>query len=241
MEQKQNSGFGVAGMVIGIVSVLLSCIVVGGITGIVGLILSLIAMARKGKKYGMAIAGITLNIIAIIIMIMMLSASGNDDETVKNVTPTNEPTQEIVVESQEQTKSEETVFHIGEVAEYKGVQVSVSGYEESIGNDWAKPADGKVFVFPEIEICNNSNDEISISSMLSFECYCDDYKTDFSSNAFMALSTDENKAQLDGSVASGKKMKGVLGVEVPSDWSVIEIYYKDNAFLGSNFKFVIEK
>ena len=78
---------------------------------------------------------------------------------------------------------------MGETAEYKNVQVKLIGYEESYGNDWGKPGDGKVFVFPEFEITNNSNEEISVSSLVSFECYVDDYKTDFSSNAFMAIST----------------------------------------------------
>lgn len=79
----QQSGLGIAGMIIGIISLLLSCLVIGGVTGIVGIILSIIAITQKGKKKGMAIAGIVLNALAIIIMIIMLVAIGSTDTDAK--------------------------------------------------------------------------------------------------------------------------------------------------------------
>ena len=167
-------------------------------------------------------------------------AVGISDEEVKNVTPANVTIQTEEVIEENSNNIETTIFHVGEIAEYKDVQVSVISYEQSTGNDWAKPSSGNIFIFPEIEITNNSTEEIAISSLVSFECYCDDYKTNFSSNAFMVMSTDDEKGQLDGSIAPGKKMKGVLALEVPSNWSTIEIYYKDNVWLGSNFSFLIE-
>jgi len=144
-------------------------------------------------------------------------------------------------ENEKQSNAADNSFNIGEIAEYNDVQVTVLSYEESTGNEWVQPESGKIFVFPEIEITNNSDDEISVSSMISFDCYIGDYKADFSSNAFMALSTESGKQQLDGSIAPGKKIKGVLGIEAPSDWSTIEIYYKDNVWLSSNFSFLISK
>lgn len=186
-------------------------------------------------------------IISFVIICVIGSASGRKDE-VKDVTPKNEAadnnkeTNDLKTTSPEtETEDVKTCFQVGEVAEFKGIRVSVTGYEESNGNDWGTPEDGNIFVFPEIEITNNSDEEITISSMISFECYVDDYKSDFSSNAFMAISTEDGKQQLDGSVASGKKLKGVLGIEAPADWKVIEIYYKDNVWLGSDFSFEIVK
>ena len=61
-EKKQN-GLGIAGMILGIVAVVTSCFVLGGLFGTIGLILSIIALTNKNKKKGMAIAGIILNII----------------------------------------------------------------------------------------------------------------------------------------------------------------------------------
>jgi len=195
------------------------------------------------KKQGGIVKWIVIGFVAI--CIIGAAAGGSDSDNVKDVTANkNEdsgsaqaPEKEIEKASEE----EKTEFYAGETAEYKDVQVTLIGYEESNGNDWGKPESGKVFVFPEIEICNNSDEEISISSMISFECYVDDYKSDFSSNAFLAISTEDGKQQLDGSIAPGKKLKGVLGIEASADWSTIEIYYKDNVWLDSNFSFKIEK
>lgn len=193
------------------------------------------------KKQGGAGKWIAIIILAVIIFAAV--SGGGDDDKVKDATPKNETAgKNVETKSPETTKADEkTVFEVGEVAEYKDVQVSVLGYEESNGNDWGTPEDGNTFIFPEIEITNNSDDEITISSMVSFECYVDDYKMDFSSDAFMTISTEDGKQQLDGSIASGKKLKGVLGIEAPKDWKTIEIYYKDNVWLGSDFSFVIEK
>ncbi len=110
-------------------------------------------------------------------------------------------------ENEKQSNAADNSFNIGEIAEYNDVQVTVLSYEESTGNEWVQPESGKIFVFPEIEITNNSDEEISVSSMISFDCYIGDYKADFSSNAFMALSTESGNQQLDGSIAPGKKNK----------------------------------
>ncbi len=180
-------------------------------------------------------------IIFLIICIIGASNGGNNDESAKMSNQNNGNEKNRTEKSETKNGNNQTVFKVGETAEYKDVQLTLINYEESVGNDWGKPEDGKIFVFPEIEIYNNSDREISISSMASFECYVDDYKSDFSSNAFMAISTEDGKQQLDGSVAPGKKMKGVLGIEVPTDWNIIEIYYKDNVWLDSNFSFKIER
>lgn len=183
-------------------------------------------------------------IIIIVILLFIGGLSGEDESETVNKVETSQETNEDFNNVEEITVSQdkkETVFKVGETAEYKDVQISLLGYEESEGNDWGNPESGNIFVYAEIEIVNNSDEEISISSMMSFENYCDDYKLDYSSNALMALSTEENANQLDGSIAPGKKMKGVLGLEVPSNWNNIEIYYKDNSWLDSNFSFIIEK
>lgn len=188
-------------------------------------------------------------IIGIIIVLFVLGAfSGNKSSEVKNVSnieneSQKEETSYTTEESIEQPEQEsiDTVFNIGETAEYKGIQVTLLGYEESGGNDWGNPSEGNVFIYPEIEIVNNSNEEITISSMLSFNCYVDDYKNDFSSSAFLALATEDGMQALDGTIPVGKKLRGVLGIEAAKEWKTVEIYYSDNAFLKSNFSIKIDK
>lgn len=74
---KQQSGLGIAGMILGIIALLLSCIIVGGVIGILGLVLSVIAVVQKNKKHGMAIAGIVLNVVAILIMAIIFAAGSS--------------------------------------------------------------------------------------------------------------------------------------------------------------------
>lgn len=135
---------------------------------------------------------------------------------------------------------EKTEFSVGEIAEYNGVQLSISDFYISGGNEWASPPDGYVFLYLNMSATNNSEEEIVISSLASFEAYCDDYKIDNCFDASLAGSTD-GKQELDGSIAAGKKIDGYIGLVVPSNWGKIELYYKDNVWLESNFKFTINR
>lgn len=119
-------------------------------------------------------------------------------------------------------KEEEKVFKLGDTVELNDIVVHFKDVIESKGEKFAKPEDGNIFVLCEFEITNNASEELSISSMLSFEAYCDDYACEYSLSALMAKG---NKDQLDGSVAAGKKMKGVIGYEIPSDWKELEIQF----------------
>lgn len=71
--------------------------------------------------------------------------------------------------------------------------------------------------------------------MLSFSAYHDDYACDTS---FSALLEKGNRDQLDGSVAPGKKMKGVVGFELPKDWTELEVHYTPDVFSSSEIVFI---
>lgn len=133
------------------------------------------------------------------------------------------------------TEAEEKVFKLGDSVELDDVVVTFIDVTESKGSNYNKPAEGNVFVLCEFEIVNNSSEELNVSSMLSFEAYCDDYSCDTSLNALMEKG---NKEQLDGTVAAGKKMKGVVGYEIPSDWKELEVQYTLDILSGSKIVFV---
>lgn len=155
--------------------------------------------------------------------------STNNDE---NSTDTAEPTEEVAEEPQEK------IFKVGETAELNGVKVTMTDYKESKGKEYNKPTDGNVFVLAEFEIENNTDEELNISSLLSFEAYADDYALNYSLSALLAK---KDATQLDGTIAPGKKMKGCIGYEVASDWKNIEIHFTDNVWSDSKFKFEINK
>ncbi len=126
-------------------------------------------------------------------------------------------------------------FTLGDSVELDDVVVSFIDLIESKGTKFFKPADGNVFLACEFEISNNSNEDLSVSSMLSFEAYCDDYTCEYS---ITALSANNDKKQLDGTVAAGKKMKGIVAYEVPSNWKELEVHYTVDILDNSEIVFV---
>lgn len=180
----------------------------------------------KNVKSGLVVWGV----IAIVVLIIIASAAGGSDEPVK-VGDMGAQSNTTNTEKQEDKNN----FTIGEIAELKGVQVSLVNVSESTGSTYNTPNEGNVFVLCEFEIINNSQEEISVSSMLSFEAYCDDYACSFSLGALMEKG---NKNQLDGTVAAGKKFNGVIGYEVPSNWKELEVHFTPDFWSGKDIVFV---
>ena len=137
--------------------------------------------------------------------------------------------------SENPTSAEEKTFKLGDCVELKDVVVTFVSVAESTGSEFNKPEEGNVYILCEFEIVNNSKEDITVSSIMSFEAYCDDYACDYSLGALMEKG---NKDQLDGSVAAGKKMKGVIGYEVPTDWAELEIQYTLDMFSNDKIVFV---
>lgn len=138
----------------------------------------------------------------------------------------------------QQTETEiKTVFNVGETAALNDIHVTLVNVSENNGGNYMTPTDGNVFIVCEFEIENNSDTDIAVSSIMSFEAYVDDYST--SMNLSAMLST--NQKQLDGSVASGKKMNGVIGYEVPSGWSTIEVKFTPDFWSGKDIAFTYSK
>jgi telomeric repeat-binding factor 2 len=180
--------------------------------------------------------------IAIVILVFVIIgfASNGDDNEQPKITDTGDSS-EVGKKSTEESltsddTNETTAFKQGETAELNGVQVTLTNSEESNGGDFNKPSDGNVFILAEFEIANNTDKELAISSMLSFEAYADDYTLNYSAGAII----DIDGTQLDGTIAPGKKMKGWIGWEVPKDYKNVEIHFTDNVWSNNKFIFLIE-
>lgn len=180
----------------------------------------------KNKKVNPLLVGI----IGLVALIIIISAAGGNDEPVK-VGENTTPATTAATDSQ----AEKNTFTVGEIAELRDVQVSLVGVTESTGSSFNTPNEGNVFVLCEFEITNNSKEEVTVSSMLSFEAYCDDYTCSYSLGALMEKG---NKNQLDGTVAAGKKLKGVIGYEVAEDWSELEIHFTPDFWSGKDIIFI---
>ena len=150
-------------------------------------------------------------------------ADSGDSAPASNPEPTNEPQQ--------------TTFGVGEAVSLNDIVVTLVDVSESNGRDFFKPQDGEVFILCEFEIENNSDNEVNISSMLSFNTYVDDYST----NIGLSAVSSSDKSQLDGSIAAGKKMNGIVGYAVDAGWSEIEIHFTPNFWTGKEIIFTASK
>lgn len=205
---------------------------------------------KKGK-------GCLITVIVVLVLMALAGAmGGGSDDTPTKVettaagteeTTAAEETEEAIAEEVKETTAAETtaeettsdpVFGVGETAELNGVQVSLLSATQSNGSQFAKPDDGNVFMILEFEIANNSDKDISISSIVNFEAYCDDYSVNQDFTATLAPEA-EGKNQLDGSVAAGKKMKGIISYQIPADFSKFEITVSPDFWSGKGIDFVV--
>lgn len=150
------------------------------------------------------------------------SASTYSSKIDDSSAPSSESSESINVSS-----NEAEFYSPGEVATSNGVSIELVSVTENNGSTYNTPADGNVFLLCEFEIDNQSSKDIAISSIASFEAYCDDYSINQSIAGQLEAG---NKSQLDGSVASGKKMNGVIAYEVPKDWKELELTVDPTVF-----------
>lgn len=246
MEQNQSNGLAVASMVIGIVSLLLSCCY-GGFLGLIGLILGIIAIS-KGQKKGMAITGIITSVIAMIITIIAIGmgmslidelSKSSDDEVKKVNTEAASDTGDISNNdntendnSSEEESAVYTQYKVGDVIETKDVRITfLSADEFESNNEFLTPKEGYVYYRMEFEFENISDGDHSVSSMMGWECYADGYSMDQS-----FIGDDDLSATL----SSGKKAKGSVYFEVPSDANEIELEYNDNVWTSNKIVFKVK-
>lgn len=165
------------------------------------------------------------------------SLAGGDKSEPKKVSSSSGKNDES---SQSGTVDEKKEFQVGETVSLKDVNVTLISSTESAGSEYVKPDDGKEFLILEFNIENNSSKDINISSVANFEAYCDDYSLNQDILGQQAPEA-EGKTQLDGSVASGKKMNGIIVYQVPTDFKSFEINVAPDFWSTKDIKYVINK
>lgn len=138
----------------------------------------------------------------------------------------------------EDEQLENSVFTVGDSTEYRDIKVSLINITESNGIEYIKPDDGKVYVIAEFEFSNNSDTDLTLSSLMCFNAYQDGYTINSNLSALMV---DDKYNSLDGTIAPGKKLRGYIGYEVPEDYSKLEIDVKLNVWSDKNIHFIYSK
>lgn len=134
-------------------------------------------------------------------------------------------------------KEEETTFGLNESAVFNSLKITATDFSESKGKDFFNPDKGNIFVGIKFTIENISDEEQRVSSLLLFDGYVDDVKSDSSFGAMCVF----DEGTLDGTIAPGKKLVGWYAMEVPTDWSTIELIVKPEWLSKTSAKFVFTK
>lgn len=171
--------------------------------------------------------------IIILIVIGILGCGGEEDEPRLSEDQVTTQKNEKSMESKEENVPE--FFGIGQTVETKKIKAIITEMTKSTGSDFNKPEEGKEFVLLHMTIENISDEELNISSMLSFDAYVDDETINESLSAQM----EANKT-MDGTIAAGKRLTGVLGYEVPKDWGEMEIHFEPDVWADIKIRWLIK-
>lgn len=133
---------------------------------------------------------------------------------------------------------EEIVYGMDETAQIGGLEASLTGYQEGTGDDWNKPGDGKCYLYIEFTFSNTSENDISITTMLSFKASVDGKSTGQSVRAMM----NGGYENLDGTVKAGEEKTGFIAYEVSENWEEVELTFTpDMLNRNSQAKFKLVK
>ncbi|HBT64140.1 MAG TPA: hypothetical protein DEB10_05715 [Ruminococcaceae bacterium] len=132
--------------------------------------------------------------------------------------------------------SKDETFGLNETAVFSDLKIAAIEIKASGGSEYNKPGSGNVFVGVKFTIENISNQDQIISSILLFDAYADDVKSDLSITASMEF----NSKTLDGTVAPGKKLIGYYTMEVPTTTKMIELNVKSDWLSNAKAKFVLD-
>lgn len=179
-----------------------------------------------------SISNIIIRIIAFVLGVFLLVSGINTLSRINSQKPKRIDSNNITKQTDNLPK-----FTVGESAELNNIIVTLKSVKESKGSTYNEPPEGKLFANCEFEIQNNSTKEFVISSLLCCSAYCDDYKCEYSLTANGA-NLLEGKQTLDGNIAPGKKMLGVISYEIPKDWKELEIRFSPNVWKSKKFIFI---
>lgn len=178
-------------------------------------------------------------IIGIIVAVIVIAAIAGGSNQPKKVA-SSESAETAATSASTESQSANTSFGVGDTADFDGVQIKVSSAVLSRGSKFATPDDGKLYLGVIVDITNNASKDINISSIANFEAYCDDYTVDQQIMAYQSPEWD-GITQLDGKVAAGKRMNGVIAYEVPEDFSKFELSISPDFWSSKKVKFDFTK
>lgn len=179
--------------------------------------------------------GIALIVVGVLIVIGVL---GGGDDTSQKPTDSNPQKVDTVQVEEKTTIAESTVtetkneFKVGDVVETSNLKISFLSASEYVpDNEFITPKDGYMYYRMEFEFENIGDTDTTISSMMNWECYADDYSVD------QSWIEDD---QIDATISAGKKVKGAVYFEVPKEAKSIVLEYKTNFWTENKVVFIVK-
>jgi len=117
---------------------------------------------------------------------------------------------------------QQQIFKIGERVEMGELVITVNSVVDSQGSEFLKPAAGHVFKIVDCTIENLSDQSQAISSLMMFKM------ADSEGYNYNVTITDSSKPSLDGELGPGRKMRGEIAFEVPTDATGLELIFEPN-------------
>lgn len=158
-------------------------------------------------------------LVFLMVFLLILTGCSDDDSDTpgdKNETPS---------EKEDKPKEDNTkkVYKVGDLIEEKNFSIKVNSAEVTDGHDFMTSDDGDKFIILDITIENKSDEEMNISSLLSFTLKDEDGRDqDYALNI-------EQKGQLDGTILGDEKMTGQITFEVPKEGK-LTLYFTNDLF-----------
>lgn len=246
-------GYAIAGLVLGILSVVFSCCYgIGVILGVVGLILAILAR-KSGNKEGVCTAGIVLSIIGVVLGIIMFILTvivglSAEDFNITNKEKTTEAVTEIVSnndnnsakkETKEESQKEDGVLRKGGVFEHDGLKLkfvdSKLNYKPSDDKyGFNKPSKGNKYIACTFKFKNNSNSDKYVS-IYDFDCYADNKSCH---QEFITTEDFKNNDFMNDNLSPGREVTFTTFYEVPKKSKKIQLEYEPS--IWSDKKLLIE-
>lgn len=213
---------GIASLVLGIVSIVIGFIPIIGlicfITALIGFILGIISLVKKNNK-GMSISGIVLCVLAIIVIY------SSTDSFLGNTTSSPDISSTQVSNNRQYAVGETFKNNLLAIT-YISVNDNFTNY-----NKYVEIKDGYKVIQASFEFENVGTSD-KLASSYDFNCYADGYDC----NSFWSV----DDSFFNSTLSSGKKCKGNVYFEVPTNANEITLEYELNAWTSEKVTFKVK-
>lgn len=158
--------------------------------------------------------------------------SGTEKDTIYNSS----------LDSNSTVSNKKTEYGIGEVASSEGIDIQVTSWKSvNQVNDgystYYPDGDNKIYIV-FIEFKNNTDSKCSVNPVTDIVFYVDDYENEMVGLGYDPPRIDGIQSLIKGGmndpveIAPGKKVKGYLSLQAPSNWDSFELVYQDEIIIN---------